>query len=129
MAKIYSKELAGIDGLVLPITHHPSPRPHVYHQYTIRVLDNKRACPERSRRDELQKYLKDKGISTMVYYPVPLHKMKVFDKRCRMPAALAEAERAVQEVLSLPIEPLMTEDEISYVCETIITGNIKSNKL
>ncbi|MBT9149579.1 MAG: hypothetical protein DDT27_01178 [Dehalococcoidia bacterium] len=65
----------------------------------------------------------------MVYYPVPLHKMKVFDKRCRMPGGLAEAERAAKEVLSLPIEPLMTEDEISYVCETINKGGSCKNPL
>lgn len=107
IAEIYNKELAGIDGLVLPTN---TENQHVYHQYTIRVKDDKR--------DELQKYLKDKGISTMVYYPYPLHKMKVFEGRSKSAGVLLESERAAKEVLSLPIEPLMGK-EIFTVIEMI----------
>ena len=84
---------------------------HVFHQYTVRVLNGKR--------DSLQKHLKEKGIDTMVYYPIPLHKMKVFDKRCKVDGGLKESEKAVTEVLSLPMEPLMTKETIMKVVETI----------
>ncbi|MCL0034296.1 DegT/DnrJ/EryC1/StrS family aminotransferase [Thermodesulfovibrionales bacterium] len=107
VAEIYSKELAGIDGLVLPIIS----AFHVYHQYTIRVLRNKR--------DELKERLQRKGISSAIYYPLPLHKMKVFHEKCKLVSHLIEAEKAVREVLSLPVEPLLTEKEITHVCEII----------
>ena len=71
------------------------------------------------RRDELQHYLKENGIATMVYYPVPLHKMKVFSGKCKMVNGLSHSERAAGEVLSLPIEPLMEEEEVLSVIGTI----------
>ena len=45
---------------------------HVYHQYTIKILDG--------RRDELKDYLQNKGIPTMIYYPIPLYKQEAFSK-------------------------------------------------
>ncbi|MCL0030315.1 DegT/DnrJ/EryC1/StrS family aminotransferase [Thermodesulfovibrionales bacterium] len=121
IAEIYTRELASIEGLFLPVNNSTSqllnfstsklPDGHAYHQYTIRVLRNKR--------DELKERLQRKGISTAIYYPLPLHKMKVFHKRCRLIGDLAEAEKAVKEVLSLPVEPLLTEKEITHVCEII----------
>jgi dTDP-4-amino-4,6-dideoxygalactose transaminase len=75
---------------------------HVYHQYTIRILNGKR--------DEFQKLLKEKGIQTMIYYPVPLHKMKVFAKNgMEISGDLKEVQKAEKEVLSLPISNFNTE--------------------
>ncbi|MCL0071548.1 hypothetical protein M1N65_03210, partial [Thermodesulfovibrionales bacterium] len=54
-----------------------------------------------------------------------LHKMKVFHKRCRLIGDLAEAGKAVKEILSLPIEPLLKKEEISSVCKT--TREIMTN--
>jgi dTDP-4-amino-4,6-dideoxygalactose transaminase len=84
---------------------------HVYHQYTIRVQNGKRG--------DLQAYLKDKGIGTMVYYPIALHKMRVFDGRCIADGGLSESEKAVAEVLSLPVEPLMKTEDVEYVAGEI----------
>jgi dTDP-4-amino-4,6-dideoxygalactose transaminase len=86
---------------------------HVFHQYTLRVADGKR--------DELQKFLKNKGVDTMVYYPVPLHKMKVFAGKCKEANNLQESERAATEVLSLPIEPLQTRDTTDHVIDSIMS--------
>jgi dTDP-4-amino-4,6-dideoxygalactose transaminase len=111
IAESYNEGLRDVKGLSLPV---PMPLPtvhHVYHQYTVRVLNGKR--------DELQKYLKEKGISTMVYYPVPLHKMKVFDGRSRINGNLENAEIAVVEVLSLPIEPLSKTEDVTAVVKVI----------
>ena len=81
----------------------------IFHQYTLRV----------ERRDELQAYLKSHGVGNAVYYPVPLHLQSCFRhlgyKRGRLP----EAERAATEVISLPIYPELTSDQIGYVAETI----------
>src|SRR2546430_15858613 len=81
----------------------------IFHQYTLRV----------ERRDDLQAHLKSKGVGTAVYYPVPLHLQNCFShlgyKRGRLP----EAERAAGEVISLPIYPELTRDQVDYVADTI----------
>lgn len=107
-ARLYGEGLKGLDGLTLPVSLPLAD--HVYHQYTVRI----------SRRDELQTYLKEKKISTMVYYPVPLNKMGVFgDGRSEVSGSLKNAEDASHQVLSLPIEPLQREEETAYVVKCI----------
>jgi len=85
---------------------------HVYHQYTIRVKDGKR--------EALQKYLHEKGVSTMIYYPVPLHRMKVFgDGRCKSAGGLQNSEESTLGVISLPVEPLQSENDTAYVVDSV----------
>ncbi len=109
IAEAYNQGLAGVDGIVCPTADEPG---HVYHQYTIRV--------ENDRRNELQDYLKENSISTMIYYPYPLHKMKVFGgARAIVANALPETEDACKSVLSLPIEPLMEKDKVQNVVAQI----------
>ena len=55
----------------------------------------------------------------MVYYPVPLHKMKVFERKMKMFEDLDNSENAVKEVLSLPMEPLQKDEDIAYVIKSI----------
>jgi dTDP-4-amino-4,6-dideoxygalactose transaminase len=104
IAQCYTCELSGVT---------PPPAStngdHVFHQYTLRAFD----------RDSLAARLKERGVATMVYYPVPLHRMKVFANRSRVSGSLAQAERAAQEVLSLPIEPLLRPEEVSHVVESV----------
>jgi len=109
IAEIYNNNLQTINWVKIPAVQNRAY--HVYHQYTIRVLEGKRGS--------LRRALKEKGIDTMVYYPVPLHKMRVFEGRCLVYSALEESERASQEVLSLPIEPLMDEEDILRVTKAI----------
>lgn len=109
IAEKYSQALKGIDELTLPFPPPARSAYHVYHQYTIKT----------KRRDALQDYLKQKGISTMVYYPVPLHKMGVFQGRMKISGNLIRAEQASSEVLSLPIEPLQREDETNFIISKI----------
>jgi dTDP-4-amino-4,6-dideoxygalactose transaminase len=109
VAKQYAESLKGLKGITTPQSH--ADADHVFHQYTLRIADGKR--------DEFQKQLKDKGIDSMVYYPVPLHKMKVFEGRFKAGSSLAASEQAVQEVVSLPIEPLQNAETTQYVIETI----------
>jgi dTDP-4-amino-4,6-dideoxygalactose transaminase len=82
---------------------------HVFHLY----------CIETSYRDELLEYLKDREIACGVYYPLPLHLQPAYAylgyKRGDFPAA----ERASERILSLPMYPEMTDDQVDYVCNAI----------
>ncbi len=80
-----------------------------YHQYTIRA----------PRRDDLQKYLKEHGIGSMIYYPVPLHLQKCFSSLGYRQGDLPISEKLCKEVISLPIYPELTEEQIEYVAEQI----------
>ncbi len=106
VASNYYEYLKNIKEIVLP-----DQEGGVFHQFTIRVLNGKR--------DELKDYLEKKGVQTAIYYPYPLHKMKLFKGNCKIPFELEEAEKASKEVLSLPIEPLLKKNEIKYVCSKI----------
>ncbi len=109
IAEHYTSGLYGLSDITLPATRPLPAVHHVYHQYTVRS----------SARNKLQDYLKDWGISTMVYYPFPLHKMKVFEGISISGGELVNAESAVGEVFSLPIEPLQKKTETEYVIKAI----------
>ncbi len=109
IAEVYNAQLSGINDLILPITHNPLPITPVYHQYTIRT----------KKRDKLQSYLKEKEIQTMVYYPISLHKQKLFEERTKIFGSLKNTKLAAKEVLSLPIDPLQTEEETTYVVNMV----------
>jgi dTDP-4-amino-4,6-dideoxygalactose transaminase len=113
VAAIYNEGLKGIDGVSLPAYTSLSDAYHVYNQYTIATINTKK-------RDEIQRHLKENKISSMVYYPVPLHRMKVFgDGRSRTGSILHNAEKASCIVLSLPIEPLQGKDVTQMVIDAI----------
>jgi len=81
----------------------------VYSLYTIRARD----------RDGLRRYLRGRGIATGVYYPVPLHLQPAYQHLGYKEGDFPVTEAAAQEVLSLPMYPELTEDEISYVAESL----------
>ncbi|MEO0073359.1 MAG: DegT/DnrJ/EryC1/StrS family aminotransferase [candidate division WOR-3 bacterium] len=107
IAECYSHELEGLNGISVPASSENGN--HVFHQYTIRSQS----------RDQLAARLRECGVATMIYYPVPLHRMKLFAGRCRTAGELPEAERAAAEVLSLPIEPLLRPEELNHVVTSI----------
>lgn len=84
---------------------------HVYHQYTLQVADGQR--------DGLQQYLREKGIPSMIYYPLPLHKQAAFYGFSRIGSVLSASEKLVQSVLSLPIHTEMAPEEVDYIIETV----------
>jgi dTDP-4-amino-4,6-dideoxygalactose transaminase len=86
---------------------------HVYHQYTIRVGDDVEGG-----RDGLETRLRERGIGSGVYYPIPIHRLPSFqrpDVASRVFGDLAETERAAREVLSLPVMPTLTAEELERV--------------
>ncbi len=82
---------------------------HVYHQYTIMT-------PER---DEIQNRLKDNGISSVVYYPIPLHLQEALKFMDHKEGDFPVAEKAAKEVLSLPMHPWLEESTIKETAEII----------
>lgn len=110
IAQYYDHNLKDIPFIITPLPPSP-PSIHTYNQYTIRITNNNR--------DRVKDRLKEVGIESMVYYPIPLHKMKVFKNRSIIPTPLTTTEMICNEVLSLPIEPLLTEEELEYVVSSI----------
>jgi dTDP-4-amino-4,6-dideoxygalactose transaminase len=76
-------------------------------------------CVKAEKRDALEEYLKSKEIGTSVYYPVPLHLQKCFDYLGHKKRDFPTAEKLCGTVLALPMFPELTEDEVSFVCESI----------
>lgn len=101
-ARRYMELLQGTD-VVLPVT--APGNLHTYHQFTIR----------HRQRDALQAYLKQHGIATAVYYPLPLHLQEAYRCLGYKRGDFPHAEHAAQEVLSLPVHPELSMEQIEYV--------------
>ena len=82
---------------------------HVYNQYTVRV----------QQRDELRNFLKDKGIGSEVYYPLPMHLQQCYRDLGYQKGAFPLSEQASEEVMSIPIYAELTEAQQVYVVEMI----------
>lgn len=80
---------------------------HVWHLFVIRT----------SKRDELQNYLQENGIQTLIHYPIPLHKQECY--RVMSDISLPITEKIHEEVLSLPISPVMNKEEVERVVEVL----------
>ncbi|MGH7124646.1 MAG: DegT/DnrJ/EryC1/StrS family aminotransferase [Stellaceae bacterium] len=103
IAATYDKGLAG---LPLQLPGRRADASHVFHQYVIR-------SPQR---DGLQRALSERGIGTNIHYPVPVHLQPAYRDRLAIgPSGLPETERAAHEVLSLPMFPQLTEDQVGRV--------------
>ncbi|MDR0629623.1 MAG: DegT/DnrJ/EryC1/StrS family aminotransferase [Treponema sp.] len=76
-------------------------------------------CVQAENRDRLEAHLKEQGIGTSVYYPIPLHLQKCFEYLGYKAGDFPVAERLCESVLALPMFPELTEDEVSYVCESV----------
>ena len=95
-------------GVQTPVTM-PS-RQHVYHLYTVRT----------PQRDELQGALAAAGIQTGIHYPIPVHRQPAYADVEYPAGAFPHAEQAAQEVLSLPMYPELTPDDIDLVASTVV---------
>jgi UDP-2-acetamido-2-deoxy-ribo-hexuluronate aminotransferase len=109
VADKYDNMLRNVEGILTPQRVVWSD--HVFHQYTIRVLNG--------RRDELQAYLAEHKIPSMIYYPVPMHEQAAFNKLVRKRVSLNNTNKIIQEVLSLPMHPDLADDQIQFIAEKI----------
>ncbi|HNT75190.1 MAG TPA: DegT/DnrJ/EryC1/StrS family aminotransferase [Anaerolineae bacterium] len=100
---------AHLRGVTVPYV--PEGYTHVFHQYTIRVGGGKR--------DALLEHLKVNGIGTGVYYPVPIHQQTYYTQALGYHQTLPEAEKAAEEVLSLPVHPALSQDDLNTIVNTI----------
>lgn len=82
---------------------------HVFHQYTLRV----------QKRDELQQFLQQRQVPSMIYYPVPLHMSAPYQNDVNKEGAFPESEKAAKEVLSLPMHSEMSAEQAEYIIEQI----------
>jgi dTDP-4-amino-4,6-dideoxygalactose transaminase len=106
-AAYYTEALGDVPEVVTPYVE-PS-NVCIFNQYTLRV----------QRRDELQAYLKEQGIGTAIYYPLPLHLQPCFAYLGYKPGSCPEAEKAAAEVLSIPIFPELTRAQLDRVVGAI----------
>lgn len=108
-ARMYDEALKDVAGILLP--HCIPASTHVYHQYTIQVLDG--------RRDALQAYLKEQGIPALIYYPVPMQEQVAFKQHIRISGDLSVSKQLTQNVLSLPMHTEMEEEVLGYIIKKI----------
>ncbi|RZL16157.1 MAG: DegT/DnrJ/EryC1/StrS family aminotransferase, partial [Hymenobacter sp.] len=106
VAARYDAALASVAGLQTPVRDARSS--HVFHQYTITVA-------EPGRRDALQQHLKQQGIPTAVYYPLPVHAQLAYAYLGYQMGDFPVAERLCQQVLSLPVHPGLTMAQQAYI--------------
>jgi UDP-2-acetamido-2-deoxy-ribo-hexuluronate aminotransferase len=109
VANFYDEQLSGISGLKIPVR--ASNSTHVFHQYTLQVLNGKR--------DALQKHLEANGIPTMIYYPVPLHLQSAYFQESTPKGSFPITENLSHVVLSLPIHTEMEKVHLMYICDSI----------
>lgn len=113
IADKYDKAFKDIVGLQIPFIDEN--RTSVYHQYTLRVTKDFKFT-----RDELKKYLEEKGIQTAIYYPISLHHFKhLTGKNNNTKKDFPLSEKASHEVLSILIHPALKDSEIEYIIKTI----------
>lgn len=111
-ADIYDSYLSKCSSVKIPTRANWSD--HIFHQYTLRLLKGNRA--------ELIKHLSEKGIPSMVYYPVPLHSQKAFEpyQANAINKNFPVTDSLCGSVFSLPMHTELTEDIQKYICETIL---------
>jgi len=109
-AQRYDRGLGALEGrLCLPTTE--AGNEHVFHQYTVRVTEG--------RRDALQKHLASHGVQSAVYYPLSLHLQEAYANLGMKQGGLPESEQASREVLSLPVHPDLSEEQVDFVIQTV----------
>lgn len=108
-AAAYDAVLGEVAGLSIPIRQHNST--HVFHQYTLRVADGKR--------DDLQVFLREKGIPSMIYYPVPLYKQEAYSHFAPEGFELPVTEQLCREVISLPMHTELNEEMLDYIVAAV----------
>ena len=108
-----SEGLKNVEGIITPKIMEGNT--HVYHQYTIRITEEYGHS-----RDELLEYLKENEIGSGVYYPKPLHMHEHFKKMGYKEGDFPVSEKLSKQVLSLPVNPFVTTEDIEKIVEKIV---------
>jgi dTDP-4-amino-4,6-dideoxygalactose transaminase len=114
IAKLYHKlfqEHLIAGRLAIKLPQEPAYAYHVYHQYTIQT----------SQRNQLQHYLTSCGVGATVYYPLPIHLQKVYSSLGYRPGDFPVTEAACNQVLSLPMFPELTGEEVAVVVDRVVS--------
>lgn len=106
-AAIYNVELKNTGDIILPYVE--SDATHVYHIYLIRT----------QQRDGLIKYLNDKGIGTLIHYPLPPHLQEAYKELGYLQGDFPIAEEIAKTCVSLPLYPGLPKDHLNYVIDTV----------
>ncbi|NVO32144.1 DegT/DnrJ/EryC1/StrS family aminotransferase [Hymenobacter sp. P5342] len=114
VAARYDALLSGLPGVAVPARDLRST--HVFHQYTLTLAD------EPGRRDALQQFLAARGVPTAVYYPLPNHLQPAYEYLGYRAGQFPVAERLCRTVLSLPIHPTLTDEQVAYVATQVRAG-------
>jgi UDP-2-acetamido-2-deoxy-ribo-hexuluronate aminotransferase len=109
-AQWYDDFLGNRDDLIIPKRNPNST--HVFHQYTLQIIGKSR--------DKVRSMLLDRGIPSMVYYPIELHKQKAFEQFWDGSERFPVSEQLVTRVLSLPMHTELTYEMVRYICENLI---------
>jgi dTDP-4-amino-4,6-dideoxygalactose transaminase len=105
LAAIYDEQLSGIVTLPIELAN----TRHVYHLYVIR----------HAQRDALMAFLRERGIGTAIHYPVPIHLQPAYRGRLGDEGSLPETEKAAREIVSLPMYPELSAEEVQTVAQAI----------
>lgn len=114
-AEFYDKTFSNIPFLKIP--SRVSWSDHIFHQYTLIIEENKRNL--------LQKFLSEKNIPSMIYYPVPIHRQKAYSKYNFKDENYPVTEMLSGKVLSLPMHTELNEEQLNYISNSILEFNVK----
>lgn len=106
-ARIYDKLLKGISGIIIPASS--SSVKHIYHIYAVRT----------KRREHLLKIFKEKQISAIIHYPIPLHLQGAYKDLGYKKGDFPVAEEVAQEIISLPMYPHLKEEEVKFIADVL----------
>jgi UDP-2-acetamido-2-deoxy-ribo-hexuluronate aminotransferase len=109
-ADLYDESFAGCKSIVIP--ERVSFSSHIFHQYTIRILNGKR--------DQLKAYLESRNIPSMIYYPGPLHMQEAYRPLGYGENAFPITSALCREVLSLPMHPEIEQEQLDYIVLNIL---------
>jgi len=108
-ADYYDEAFAGNENILTPKRADYST--HVFHQYTLRILNGKR--------NELQKFLTEKEIPAMIYYPVVLRKQKAYYQESN-DADFVNTDKLLDQVISLPMHTELDEEQLKYITDAVL---------
>jgi UDP-2-acetamido-2-deoxy-ribo-hexuluronate aminotransferase len=110
VAEFYDQAFANHPKLKIPVRAKNSS--HVFHQYTLQLIGIDRTA--------LREKLTEKGIPSMVYYPIPLHHQKAFASERHKPGSFPITEKLCSTVLSLPMHTELDKETLQYICSNLL---------